>query len=244
MNADSESTSCTTSSFASSTDYSTTVVRAVPAIRSSILTVRQPFLENDSDGTMESINTIRADTKPSITDSMLSIESFHTAPGSMLSVAGATEGGSTLRGPLDIEDGIRGSDLRAAVNGDNAAAAYEPSERPSHLDDKRLPSPSPQPALLHRFTLIKPGAKRAAPGIGAAVSSSSSEAAASTGSPLTANSGPSKSSPNGVMAPIPTAMWSPFDFFFSTGLLVARCDLCSKRLGWKPVLECDDCGLR
>jgi len=39
------------------------------------------------------------------------------------------------------------------------------------------------------------------------------------------------------------AGWSPFDFFFSSGL-VAKCDLCHKRLGWKPVLECDDCGLR
>ena len=25
---------------------------------------------------------------------------------------------------------------------------------------------------------------------------------------------------------------------------MVKCDLCGKRLGWKPVLECDDCGLR
>ena len=37
--------------------------------------------------------------------------------------------------------------------------------------------------------------------------------------------------------------WSPFEFFFSSGL-VGKCDVCTKRLGWKPVLECDDCGLR
>jgi LIM domain kinase 1 len=36
--------------------------------------------------------------------------------------------------------------------------------------------------------------------------------------------------------------WSPFDFFFSGGS--GRCDICQKRLGWKPALECDDCGLR
>ena len=38
-------------------------------------------------------------------------------------------------------------------------------------------------------------------------------------------------------------MWSPFGFFFSNALS-AKCDLCGKRLGRKPVLECDDCGLR
>jgi len=31
---------------------------------------------------------------------------------------------------------------------------------------------------------------------------------------------------------------------FSSGILIEKCDLCNKRLGWKPVLECDDCGLR
>lgn len=40
------------------------------------------------------------------------------------------------------------------------------------------------------------------------------------------------------------AGWNPLDLFFSSGLLVAKCDMCMKRLGWRPVLECDDCGLR
>lgn len=35
----------------------------------------------------------------------------------------------------------------------------------------------------------------------------------------------------------------PFGFFFSSAI-AAKCDICYKRLGWKPVLECDDCGLR
>lgn len=38
--------------------------------------------------------------------------------------------------------------------------------------------------------------------------------------------------------------WNPLELIFSNGLLVQRCDICSKRIGWKPVLECDDCGLR
>jgi LIM domain kinase 1 len=40
------------------------------------------------------------------------------------------------------------------------------------------------------------------------------------------------------------AGWNPLDLFFSSGLLMAKCDICVKRIGWKPVLECDDCGLR
>ena len=74
--------------------------------------------------------------------------------------------------------------------------------------------------MLYRFTLIKPGAsgKRFPMGVSQGITSSASR-------------GPS------------TAGWSPFDFFFPSGL-VAKCDLCRKRLGWKPVLECDDCGLR
>jgi LIM domain kinase 1 len=38
--------------------------------------------------------------------------------------------------------------------------------------------------------------------------------------------------------------WNPLELIFSSGLLVQKCDICSKRIGWKPTLECDDCGLR
>jgi len=77
--------------------------------------------------------------------------------------------------------------------------------------------------LVHRFTLIKPGMKR-----NSSAGGSTAEAERHP-SPL-----PSSSS------------WNPFDFLFmSSGRsLGAKCDLCLKRLGWKPVLECDDCGLR
>lgn len=75
--------------------------------------------------------------------------------------------------------------------------------------------------LVHRFSLLKPGAKPRKTGSNGAVS-------------------PTGSSGNGET----TAGWNPLDLFFSSGLLVAKCDICAKRLGWKPVLECDDCGLR
>ena len=70
--------------------------------------------------------------------------------------------------------------------------------------------------LVHRFTLLKPGAKPKKSVITGALTASAS-------------------TDNG---------WRPLDIFFSSGLLVTKCDICTKRLGWKPVLECDDCGLR
>lgn len=78
------------------------------------------------------------------------------------------------------------------------------------------------PSYIHRFTLIKPGSGRKA-------------------SISVSPSGRGTSPPPPEQAP----GWSPFEFFFSSGL-GAKCDLCSKRLGWgwKAVLECDDCGMR
>ncbi|EJD54318.1 kinase-like protein [Auricularia subglabra TFB-10046 SS5] len=72
-------------------------------------------------------------------------------------------------------------------------------------------------AMLHRFTLIRPGRK-----------------GSTTGSTSTSSSTPTKSE------------WNPLEFLFGlgTGSAGAKCDLCTKRLGWRPVLECDDCGLR
>lgn len=82
---------------------------------------------------------------------------------------------------------------------------------------------SAPPTRIHRFTLIKPGAKRQPNGPAAATRVASST--------------------NGEESSSPGELWSPFGFFFSSAL-AAKCDLCGKRLGWKPVLECDDCGLR
>ncbi|OSD03678.1 kinase-like protein [Trametes coccinea BRFM310] len=77
--------------------------------------------------------------------------------------------------------------------------------------------------MVHRFTLIKPGSKRSAGGKEKEKDVHSRSAS------------PTRSTEN---------LWSPLELFFSSTLLSAKCDVCSKRLGWKPVLECDDCGLR
>ncbi|KAH7333737.1 kinase-like domain-containing protein [Rhizoctonia solani] len=81
-----------------------------------------------------------------------------------------------------------------------------------------------EPSLIHRFTLIKPGSTRKG-----SVSISPTSNGRGTSPPL----------------PDSAPAWSPFDFFFGSGYS-AKCDLCMKRLGWgwKPVLECDDCGMR
>lgn len=77
--------------------------------------------------------------------------------------------------------------------------------------------------LVHRFTLLKPGVKRTGTG---------------THSPGSGNVSP----PRTHQASEST--WNPLEFLFSSTLLGAKCDVCTKRLGWKPLLECDDCGLR
>ncbi|KAJ1300576.1 hypothetical protein OPQ81_002230 [Rhizoctonia solani] len=81
-----------------------------------------------------------------------------------------------------------------------------------------------EPSLIHRFTLIKPGSTRKG----------------SVSIPLGSNN-------RGTSPPPPDSApgWSPFEFFFGSGYST-KCDLCMRRLGWgwKPVLECDDCGMR
>jgi LIM domain kinase 1 len=145
-----------------------------------------PTTESKSDASSSASTVITAfpappTNVPATTDSMMSIDSFHTAS-STISVAAATEGGSILS--------------TSTVEG-----------RPSSVTPIMMP---------HRFTLIKPGAKRGSIG-----NSQNDGSSSGTG-------------------------WGPFDFFFfSSGLgLGSKCDLCSKRLGWKPVLECDDCDFR
>ncbi|KAI0668857.1 kinase-like protein [Trametes maxima] len=76
--------------------------------------------------------------------------------------------------------------------------------------------------MVHRFTLIKPGSKR--------------ETRSGKEKDVTGRSAsPTRSAEN---------LWSPLELFFSSTLLSAKCDVCAKRLGWKPVLECDDCGMK
>lgn len=73
--------------------------------------------------------------------------------------------------------------------------------------------------LVHRFTLLKPGKQKR-------------------------NSGSVSPHGTGGYTESTGAGWNPLEILFSSGLLVGKCDLCNKRIGWKPVLECDDCGLR
>ncbi|KAI6017867.1 kinase-like domain-containing protein [Pisolithus marmoratus] len=72
---------------------------------------------------------------------------------------------------------------------------------------------------LHRFTLIKSGAKRAPNNV-------------------TPSAGGRHHGEGGGGG------WNPLEILFVNGLLGYKCDICMKRIGWKPILECDDCGLR
>ncbi|KAG8826154.1 hypothetical protein FRC17_008355 [Serendipita sp. 399] len=200
------------------TDYSTSVVKKSshsPPNLSSILTVRAKdttpayaATNAHADGHQKGHEPIsQSGFKSLTTDSHMSAVSYHTANDATssfitnpyashigtiggASIAGATEGGSTVRSEI--------------IGG------------------------------LHRFTLIKPGATGA------------TKSVVTKGKSQTAFIGQRPS----VQASSHSS-WSPLDFFFSSGFgfggsaaKAAKCDLCGKRLGWKPCLECDDCGLR
>ena len=79
----------------------------------------------------------------------------------------------------------------------------------------------PNAPMVHRFTLLKPG-----------------------GAKQKRNSGSASPSGTGVEGQGQGWNRNPLEMLFASGLLVGKCDLCNKRIGWKPVLECDDCGLR
>lgn len=173
-------------------EYSTTVIRghskgtsAAPTA-ASVLTMRPETIEQPFSGP-----TPVGQRLPPSADSLLSIDTYHTAkglPSAMApSIAAATEG-STM-----------------------SAASATPS------------------AHHHRFTLIKPGKDNKRSGSVSPTSGQGSESVTAVAS--------NTSSP----------AWTPLDFFFFSGGLnafSAKCDACGKRLGWKPILECDDCGLR
>jgi LIM domain kinase 1 len=87
-----------------------------------------------------------------------------------------------------------------------------------------------EPTLVHRFTLVKPGAKPKK--VSSPVQANGHATAATGGNNYTQSQ---------VEVP---SIWNPLEIFFSSGLLISKCDLCTKRIGWKPFFECDDCGLR
>lgn len=97
-------------------------------------------------------------------------------------------------------------------------------------------------AGIHRFTNIKPGAKPKKLGARAIASSGTAQ---SDFEPSRVKSqvergiiASTSSSAIGALA------WNPLDLFFSSGLLMVKCDVCFKRLGWRPVMTCDDCGMK
>ncbi|CCM02112.1 uncharacterized protein FIBRA_04189 [Fibroporia radiculosa] len=116
------------------------------------------------------------------------------------------------QGPTPTESLLSIESYYTASNSSIAASIAAATEGGSTIRNSSLP-------LVHRFSLLKPGAKR----------TTAAESRSRSASP-----------------PAMDAIWNrnPLEFIFSSTLLAAKCDVCGKRLGWKPVLECDDCGLR
>ncbi|KAH9834415.1 kinase-like protein [Rhodofomes roseus] len=166
----------------------------------------QPLLDGTSSVHSEYSTTVIKSHAPSIESAAPSLSSILTIRASPTADPAPT--GAEMPTPgeslLSIE-----SYYTASSSSISAAAATEGG---STIRSSSLP-------LVHRFSLLKPGAKRTTAG----------EARSRSGSPPPAD-----------------ALWSrnPLEFIFSSTLLAAKCDICGKRLGWKPVLECDDCGLR
>uniref|UniRef100_A0A8H8CFV5 Kinase-like protein n=1 Tax=Psilocybe cubensis TaxID=181762 RepID=A0A8H8CFV5_PSICU len=206
-------------------EYSTTVIKphntsSLPPSLSSILTIRPSPDPSPADppsppqgaSTLNGRAPLQALEDPLGTSSILSIatmDSYHTASAASVSLSS-----STVSSAYATEGGstIRGVD----VDGGGYA-----------------------PPLVHRFTLLKPGAKQkrhsgsgpGSPPLGGAANGNGN------------GNGGGGGGGGGAAAP-ETSGWNPLEILFSSGLLVGKCDLCNKRLGWKPVLECDDCGLR
>jgi LIM domain kinase 1 len=192
------------------------------------------------------------------TISSMSVDSYRTArddPMSTFSVAVATIGDNDDRDEVDhstLRTLPKPIPVPTPVNAPPPAATPD-STQANVATTARRPDPiGPSPSLMfHRFTMIKPGAgpgtRRQSVGVFAPSASRSD---------------------NHIVGKRHSIVWSPFDFFLgrtrkhshgSSGSTTptssstsgqvhvsTRCDLCGKRLGvgYKIVLECDDCGLR
>ncbi|KAG6812615.1 hypothetical protein H0H92_001834 [Tricholoma furcatifolium] len=218
--------------------YSTTVIRAhphhpqtstpVPSL-SSILTIR-PSLDPSSPVPVvpaepafprsppptRPIPSPPPSTIPSVTASALHSEPVDPlGTSSLLSIASLDS--YRTASPLTPSSSSFSSAL-ATEGGSTLHSVYDAvHDSPYHAQANFV---APQ---VHRFTLHKPGAK-----------------------PRLRSGSPSPSSPSSSPSTdlsVAAIAWNPL-LLFSSGLLSAKCDLCSKRLGWKPVLECDDCGVR
>jgi LIM domain kinase 1 len=226
------------------TDYSTSVVRKAngggPPTLSSVLTVR-PAGKRDIDPLSDEPEPIsQSGFKTLTTDSRVSVDSYHTADGGTTSSFITNPYASHLINgkELDETEGsarVGGGYSSSTLGGVSIAAATEGG---STVRSEIIGG-------LHRFTLIKPGATTSL--------TSTANRSAFPGSP-------SKPGKQGMSNSVSGYSWSPFNFFFSSfgggkkdngsggsasiGVKGAKCDLCGKRLGWKPCLECDDCGMR
>lgn len=202
-----------------------------PAIKADANTLgREPLLQHDSNLSSYSTTVLRGHsqhhttTQPPSLSSILTIKPEHPTDGpdpSSPKQGGDSGNGSaiTFAGDRPLEnsqsvysiasmDSYRTASSESVISG--ALATGGSSTIRSLTGNYTTP-------LVHRFTLLKPGAK------------------------------PKKSAVTGALtagASSDSGSWRPLDMIFSSGLLVAKCDICTKRLGWKPVLECDDCGLR
>ncbi|KAF9074496.1 kinase-like domain-containing protein [Rhodocollybia butyracea] len=186
------------------TEYSTTVIRAHPT--------------HANNGTqppsLSSILTIRASPGPNATHNSVLPSLDHSQHATIM--AEHPDNGSDLLGHSSILS-IDSLDSYHTAAGSSIISSTMATEGGSTIKSLHGTFATP---LVHRFTILKPGAKPTKK----SVSGTSSPTAAPTVEPLSG--------------------WNPFDLFFSTSL-ATKCDICSKRFGpWKPILECDDCGLK
>ncbi|KAJ3904072.1 kinase-like domain-containing protein [Lentinula edodes] len=185
-------------------EYSTTVVRAHP--------------NHDGNGTqppsLSSILTTRASPDPNAINNQVLPGSDHSPEASTI-MAEHPANGSDLLGHSSILS-IDSLDSYHTAAGSSIISSTMATEGGSTIKSLHGNYSAP---LVHRFTILKPGAKP---------------------TKKSGNSTPPTNAP--VAEPL---SWNPFDLFFSGGSLVSKCDVCSKRFGpWKPILECDDCGLK
>ncbi|KAG6853164.1 hypothetical protein C0991_006452 [Blastosporella zonata] len=206
-----------------SSSYSTTVVRSYP----------RPPASTTPVPSLSSILTIRPSPDPNDVPLPLPTDPIPTTPPSRSPppTRPLPSSPSSSHSPADVEDPLGTSSLLSIASLDSYLTA-SPSPSYSSL----LPSLSSSiqatlgsslngnyvAPLVHRFTLHKPG-KRPNNNTG------------SVSPPDLPTSTPG--------AGVGVGAWNPL-LLFSTSLLVSKCDVCAKRLGWKPSLECDDCSLR
>jgi len=219
-NADQEPSIATATASSIYSDYSTTVIRSNPKQPTSTLAP-----------SLSSILTVRP--SPDLTEDAVSTLPTNPTPPSASPLEPITT--TTMTTPpasaaLPFDDPLGSSSIlsiasldsyhtAASVSSISSARATEGGSTVRSLHGYGYYGAI---SLMHRFTLLKPGIKQK-------------------------RASGSFSAPNGTRDRDDNpAGWSlnPLDLFFSSGLLINKCDVCNKRFRWKPVLECDDCGLR